>query len=257
MTRTNTGSSSARQHGLDRSLSQEDTSASNASNLLLDRLPDEVRRRLSGQLTPIPLFRGQVVHKPGDKIRALYFPTTCMISVTVTMRDGRTVEAGAIGSREVVGINAFMGGRETTQTEYVVQLPGEAIKIEANSMTAEFDRNTEMRDVMLRYTQAFVAQISQNVACNRLHDTDQRFARWLLEVRDRVRSDEFPLTHGFMAEMLGIRRASVTDAATKLKKLEVIETKRGTIRIKHLQDLEKISCECYLALKEEYDRLLG
>jgi CRP-like cAMP-binding protein len=257
VTRTNTGSSSVRQHRLGRSLSQKETSASNASNLLLDRLPDEVRSRLSGQLTPIPLFHGQIIHKPGDKIRALYFPTTCMISVTVRMRDGRTVEAGAIGSREVVGINAFMGGRETTQTEYVVQLPGEAIKIEANSMTAEFDRNTEMRDVMLRYTQAFVAQISQNVACNRLHDTDQRFARWLLEVRDRVQSDEFPLTHGFMAEMLGIRRASVTDAATKLKKLEVIETKRGTIRIKHTQDLEKISCECYFALKEEYDRLLG
>jgi len=121
-------------------------------------------------------------------------------------------------------------------------------------MKAEFDRNTEMRDVLLRYTQAFVAQISQNVACNRLHDTDQRFARWLLEVRDRVQFDEFPLTHGFMAEMLGIRRASVTDAATKLKKLEVIETKRGKIRIKHSQDLEKISCECYVALKEEYDR---
>jgi glycyl-tRNA synthetase alpha subunit len=110
-------------------------------------------------LTPIPLFRGQVIHKPGDKIRALYLPATCMISVTVSMRDGRT-EAGAIGSREVVGINAFMGGRETTQTEYVVQLPGEAIKIEANSITAGFDRNAEMRDVMLRYTQAFVAQSS-------------------------------------------------------------------------------------------------
>jgi hypothetical protein len=109
-------------------------------------------------LTPIPLFRGQVIHKPGDKIRALYFPTTCMISVTVTMRDGRTVEAGVIGSREVVGINAFMGARETTQTEHVVQLPGEAIKIEANSTTAEFNRNAEMRDVMLRYTQFFVAQ---------------------------------------------------------------------------------------------------
>jgi CRP-like cAMP-binding protein len=137
------------------------------------------------------------------------------------------------------------------------ELSGQAIKIEANSMKTEFDRNTEMRDVMLRYMQAFIAQISQNVACNRLHDTDQRFARWLLEVRDRVQSDEFPLTHSFMAETLGIRRASVTDAAAKLKKLQVIETKRGKIRIKHLQDLEKVSCECYVALKKEYDRLLG
>ena len=257
MTRTNVGISSGGQPGLDRFISQKETRASNASNLLLDHLPDEVRNRLSGQLTPISLSRGQIIHKPGDKIRALHFPTTCIISVMVTMRDGRTVEAGAIGSREVVGINAFMGAREITQTEYVVQLSGQAIKIEANSMKTEFDRNTEMRDVMLRYMQAFIAQISQNVACNRLHDTDQRFARWLLEVRDRVQSDEFPLTHSFMAETLGIRRASVTDAATKLKKLQVIETKRGKIRIKHLQDLEKVSCECYVALKKEYDRLLG
>jgi CRP-like cAMP-binding protein len=179
-----------------------------------------------------------------------------MISVTVTTRDGRTVEAGAIGSREVVGINAFMGGREVTQTEYVVQVPGDAIKIATEPMKVEFDRNTEMRDVMLRYTQAFVAQISQNVACNRLHEIGQRFARWLLEVRDRVQSDDYPLTQEFIAEMLGIRRAGVTDAAAKLKKLGVIEHKRGHIKIVDLRALEKASCECYASLKEEYDRLL-
>ncbi len=116
---------------------------------------------------------------------------------------------GAIGSREVVGINAFMGGSETTQTEYIVQLPGDAFKIAAAPLKTEFNRNTGMRELMLKYTQAFIAQISQNVACNRLHEIDQRFARWLLEVRTRVSSDEFPLTHKFMAEMLGVRRASV------------------------------------------------
>jgi CRP-like cAMP-binding protein len=180
-----------------------------------------------------------------------------MISVTVTMRDGRTVEAGAIGSREVVGINAFMGGREITQTEYIVQLPGDAIRIDAQPMRDEFDRNTEMRDVMLRYTQAFVAQISQNTACNRLHETDQRFARWLLEVRDRVQADQFPLTHAFMAEMLGVRRAGVTYAAIKLKKKGIVETMRGRIQIKDIGSLEELSCECYKALKEEYGRLLS
>jgi CRP-like cAMP-binding protein len=179
-----------------------------------------------------------------------------MISVTVSTRDGRTVETGAIGSREVVGINAFMGGREITQTEYVVQLPGDAIKIATQPLKTEFDRNTEMRDVMLRYTQAFMAQISQNVACNRLHETDQRFARWLLEVRDRVQADEFPLTHEFMAEMLGVRRASVTDAATNLKKRDIIRSRRGSIQIMDLRRLKATSCECYEALKEEYDRLL-
>jgi len=179
-----------------------------------------------------------------------------MISVTVTMKDGRTVEAGAIGSREVVGINAFMGARETTQTEYIVQLPGEALRIAADPLKIEFDRNSEMRDTMLRYTQAFIAQISQNVACNRLHELDQRFARWLLEVHERVQTDEFSLTHIFIAEMLGIRRAGVSDAAMKLVEKGIIEQSRGRIRIKNLRRLMKESCECYSVLKEEYDRLL-
>lgn len=225
-------------------------------NLLLEHLPQSVRDRMAGELVAVSLQRGEILHKPGEMIRNLYFPTTCMISVTVTMRDGRTVEAGAIGSREVAGINAFMGGREITQSEYIVQLSGEAIKIGAEPMKAEFNRNTEMRDVMLRYTQAFMAQISQNVACNRLHEIDRRFARWLLEVRNRVHSNELPLTHEFMAEMLGVRRASVTDAATKLKNAGVIKTLPGVLRITNDKALEKLSCECYFSLRGEYDRLL-
>jgi CRP-like cAMP-binding protein len=228
----------------------------NARNLLLDRLPPKVRDRIGSELLRVSLLRGQIVHKPGDNIRYLYFPTTCMISVTVTMRDGRTVEAGAIGSREVVGINAFMGGREATQTEYIVQLPGDAIKIGVEPLKVEFDRNTEMRDLMLKYTQAFIAQISQNVACNRLHEIEQRFARWLLEVRDRVQSDKFPLTHEFIAEMLGIRRAGVSQAAQKLTAKGIINQKRGQIRILDLPGLLKMSCECYDALRDEYNRLL-
>jgi CRP-like cAMP-binding protein len=180
-----------------------------------------------------------------------------MISVTIAMRDGRTVEAGAIGSREVVGINAFMGGREVTQTEYIVQLPGDALRIGAESLKSEFNRNTEMRDVMLKYTQAFIAQITQNVGCNRLHDTNQRFARWLLEVCDRVQSTEFALTHNFMAEMLGIRRAGVSEAATKLRKAGIIRYGRGLIKILNQKALEEMSCECYASLRQEYDRLLN
>lgn len=227
------------------------------SNILLDRLPNAVRKRLQPELKPVSLALGKVLHKPGDKITALYFPTTCMISVTVAMRDGRTVEAGAIGNREVVGINALMGGREMTQTEYIVQLAGEAMKIDAEPLKTEFNRNTEMRDVMLRYTQTFLAQISQNVACNRLHAISQRFTRWLLEVRDRVQSDHFSLTQTFMSQMLGIRRSGVTEVAAKLKRQGVIDYRRGNIQIKQPESLEKLSCECYFALKEEYDRLLA
>jgi len=226
-------------------------------NILLNRLPREVYSRIEPDLKLVSLSRGEVIHAPGEPIRQLYFPISCMISVTVRMGDGRTVEAGAIGRREVVGINAFMGGRETTQTEYIVQLPGDALKIAAGPLQTEFNRNTGMREVMLKYTQAFIAQISQNVACNRLHDMDQRYARWLLEVRERTQEDTFPLTQEFISEMLGVRRAGVTEAARKLKSEGLIEYSRGHIKINSVQLLEAASCECYRLLKEEYDRLLS
>lgn len=226
-------------------------------NLLLARLPAEVYLRIEPHLKPMSLARDTIIHAPGELIRELYFPLTCMISVTIRMSDGRTVEAGAIGSREVVGINAFMGGRETTHTEYIVQIPGDALKIASNSLTDEFNRNTEMRDLMLKYTQAFIAQISQNVACNRLHTLNERCARWLLEVRDRIESDTFPLTHEFIAEMLGVRRTGVSEAARKLKEDGIVEYRRGEIKIISLEALEAASCECYAVLKDEYDRLLG
>ena len=226
-------------------------------NLLLARLPRDVYARIEPDLKPVSLPRGEVLHRPGEEIQDLYFPTTCMISITVTMRGGKTVEAGAIGRREVVGINAFMGGRETTQTEYVVQIPGDALRIAAAPLKEEFDRSTEMRDVMLKYTQAMIAQISQNVGCNRIHGLDERCARWLLEVRERVESDEFPLTQEFLAEMLGVRRAGVTEAALRLKGRGLIDYTRGHIQITDVRGLEAASCECYLVLKEEYDRLLG
>lgn len=226
-------------------------------NLLLASLPRDVYGRIEPDLKLHSLAHGQVLHRPGEDIHDLYFPTTCMISITVTMGEGQTVEAGAIGRREVVGINAFMGGRETTQTEYVVQIPGDALRIAAAPLKEEFNRNTQMRDVMLKYTQAMIAQISQNVACNRLHGIDERCARWLLEVRERVESDEFPLTQELIAEMLGVRRAGVTESAGRLKERGLIDYTRGHIHVIDAQGLEAASCDCYMILKEEYDRLLG
>jgi CRP-like cAMP-binding protein len=233
------------------------TTLSNPTNVLLNHLPTDVLGRLEGHLAPVVLMQGQILHKPGDKIRALYFPTTSLISVTVKMRGGKSIETGAIGSREVVGINALMSGDETTQTEYIVRLSGDAIRVEAGVLRHEFDRNTELRDVMLRYTQAFIAQTSQNVGCNRLHNLNRRFSRWLLEVRERVQADEFPLTHEFMAVILGTRRASVSEAAGKLKTSGIIDYKRNIFQIKEPSVLETLSCECYFALKAEYERLLG
>jgi CRP-like cAMP-binding protein len=226
-------------------------------NLLLGCLPRDVYARIEPDLEPVSLARGEVLHRSGETIRALHFPITCLISITITMGEGQIVEVGAVGRREVVGINAFMGGCETTQTEYVVQVAGDALRIASDPLKEEFNRNTEMRAVMLKYTQAFVAQISQNVACNRVHSLDERCARWLLEVRERIESDELPLTQEFIAEMLGVRRAGVTEAAGRLKEAGIINYSRAHIHVTDAQGLEAASCECYMVLKQEYDRLLG
>jgi CRP-like cAMP-binding protein len=177
--------------------------------------------------------------------------------MTITMRDGSTAEAGMVGNREVLGVNAFMGGRETTQTEYIVQLAGSAIKVDAQPLLDEFDRNKELRDVLLRYTQALIAQISQTTGCNSLHVLDQRLARWLLEAQDRIDSDDLKLTQEFLGHMLGVRRAGVTQAAQKLQERGLIRYHRGHVQILNQQGLEAASCECFRTLREEYDRLLG
>ena len=226
-------------------------------NLLLTCLPRDVYRRIEPDLKMVSLSRGEVLHRPGEEIHDLYFPTTCLISITVTMSGGQTAETGAVGRREAVGINAFMGGRETTQTEYIVQSPGEALRIAADPLKEEFDRDKGLRDVMLKYTQALIAQLSQNVGCNRLHTIDERSARWLLEVRERIESDELLVTQEFISEMLGVRRPGVTEVMRRLKEQGLIDYSRGHIQVINAHGLEAASCECYMVLKEEYDRLLG
>jgi len=225
-------------------------------NILLEHLPPHVLERLRPNLELVKMTNKQIVHKPGDEIEFLYFPLSCMISITVTL-DGKTIEAGAVGSREVVGINAFMGGRETTETEYIVQVPGKALKIAAAPLRAEFDNNAEVRSVMLKYTQAFIAHISRNVGCSRVHDIDQRCPRWLLEVSDRMQSTRFSLTQESISEMLGVTRSSVTRSTVKLKEKKIITYSRSHIGILDLPALEAASCNCYFALRDEYDRLLG
>lgn len=226
-------------------------------NLLLDRLPRDVYERIKSDLRRVSLTHGQILHRAGEEIRFLHFPLTCMVSITLMTADGRTIETGAIGNRGVAGLNAFMGGKETTQTEYICQVSGETLTIAAAPLKIEFNRNTEMRTVLLKYTQVHMAEISQNVACISLHTLEQRFARWLLEVRERTQSDRFTLTQEFMAQMLGVRRAGVTVAALALKERGAIEYARSDLKISDVNALQKLACECYRALKDEYDRLLG
>jgi CRP-like cAMP-binding protein len=198
-----------------------------------------------------------MLHHPGEPIEDLYFPIDCVISITITMNDGRTAETGIVGKREVIGVNAFMGGSETTQTTYIVQVAGTAFKIDARPLLEEFDRNKDLRDVLLPYTQAFIAKISQTTACNRLHTLEQRLARWLLEVQDRVESNELRLTQEFISDMLGVRRAGVTQAAQKLQDSGLIQYTRGQVNILDLPRLEAGACECFRTVRDEYDRLLG
>ncbi len=226
-------------------------------NRLLAALPREVYDKLAPNLKRVSLEQGKILHHPGQSIEDLYFPIDCLLSITITMRDGSTAEAGMVGNREVIGVNAFMGGRETTQTEYIVQIAGSAIKVAAQPLLEEFDRNKDLRDVLLRYTQALIAQISQTTACNSLHQLEQRLPRWLLEAQDRVDSDDLKLTQEFLSHMLGVRRAGVTQAAQKLQERDLIRYHRGHVQILDQQGLEAASCECFRTLREEYDRLLG
>ncbi|MFN6482906.1 MULTISPECIES: Crp/Fnr family transcriptional regulator [unclassified Nostoc] len=226
-------------------------------NLLLAALPREVYKRIENKMEEVELSSGNILNRPGETIEEVYFPLTCLISVTITMMDGGTVEAGVVGSREMVGINAFMGGHETTQTQYIIQVPGNAVKMKAHLLLHEFDINKSLRDVMLKYTQAYIAQISQNVACNRTHTIEKRMARWLLESSDRLYSDELLLSHEFLSHMLGVRRSGITETAHILEKKGLIKCSRKKIKIVEQQGLKEAACECYGVIKEEYDRLLN
>jgi len=228
-----------------------------AQNRLLARMSPALYEKLAPNLKLVSLPQGKILHHPGEVIEYLYFPIDCMLSITITMKDGNTAETGIVGNRDVLGINAFMGGQETTQTEYIVQIAGKALRIEARLLKEEFDCNKEMRDVMLRYTQALIAHISQTTACNGLHALEQRLARWLLEVQDRIESDELRLTQEFIGDMLGVRRAGVTQAAQKLQAEGLIEYSRGKVKIIDHQGLEASACECFRTVRDEFDRLLG
>lgn len=228
-----------------------------AQNRLLRAMPQALYDKFAPHLKRVDLQRGDRLHDPGEVITDFYFPLDCALSITLTLSNGTTAETGLVGKREVIGINAFMGGRETTQTTYIVQVPGSALKIDAQILRDEFDRNKDLRDVMLRYTQAFIAQLSQTTACNSLHKLEQRLARWLLEVHDRLEKDELSLTQEFIAEMLGVRRSGVTQTAQQLQQEGLIRYQRGHIHILNQSGLEAFACECFQTVKDEYDRLLG
>ncbi|SFR61682.1 cAMP-binding domain of CRP or a regulatory subunit of cAMP-dependent protein kinases [Marinobacter daqiaonensis] len=225
-------------------------------NLLLDKLPPEVQERVFPYLEEIPLPLGKVLYEPGDKMRYVYFPTDCIVSLLYVMESGASAEISVVGKEGLVGISLFMGG-ESTSSRALVQSGGWGFRLAGHRLVDEFNRHGELMALVLRYTQALMTQMSQTAVCNRHHSIDQQLCRWLLLSLDRLPSNHLVMTQELIANMLGVRREGVTEAAGKLQDLGVIEYRRGRIEVIDRPRLEELSCECYAVVKKETDRLLN
>ncbi|WP_268801006.1 Crp/Fnr family transcriptional regulator [Pseudomonas huanghezhanensis] len=223
-------------------------------NYLLAALNHEEFKRLAPHLEPVTLTLGQVLCEPGDTLSHVYFPIDCIVSLVHVTQSGESAEIAVVGNEGLVGIALFMGG-DSTSSRAVVQSAGNAFRLPGQKIKMEFERHGDLLLLMLRYTQALITQISQTALCNRHHSIDQQLCRWLLLSLDRLRSNQLNMTQELIANMLGVRREGVTEAAGKLQRLGVIEYNRGLIKVLDRQKLEALSCECYSAVKAETDRL--
>ncbi|MBH3329918.1 Crp/Fnr family transcriptional regulator [Pseudomonas oryzihabitans] len=225
-------------------------------NSLLAALPGDVQQRLSSHLELVHLPLGQVLYESGESVHHVYFPTDAIVSLLNVMENGASAEIAVVGNEGLVGISLFMGG-ESTPSRAVVQSSGYAYRLQGQRLTEEFDRHGDMLVLMLRYTQALITQMSQTAVCNRHHSIDQQLCRWLLLSLDRLPGDQLNMTQELIANMLGVRREGVTEAAGKLQRQGVIEYSRGHITVLNRTRLEQLSCECYAVVKKETDRLLS
>jgi CRP-like cAMP-binding protein len=225
-------------------------------NRLLRALPAAARERLYPHLQYVTLPLGAPIYEPGAKLRHIYFPTDCIISLLHVLKDGATAEIAVVGREGAVGVSLFMGG-ESTPSRAVVQSAGHAYRLTGARLKKEFDRHGEMLSLLLRYTQTLITQMAQTAVCNRHHALDQQLCRWLLLSLDRLESNELKMTQELIANMLGVRREGVTEAAIRLQKLGVIRYSRGKITVLDRPRLETLSCECYAVVKRESDRLMA
>jgi CRP-like cAMP-binding protein len=224
-------------------------------NHILDALPQAERERLFPYLKLVTLSLGKVLYESGDTLRHIYFPTDSIISLLYVLKDGASAEIAVVGNEGAIGVALFMGG-ETTTNRAIVQSAGSAYRLAGARLKQEFERHGEMLHILLRYTQALLTQMAQTAVCNRHHTVDQQLCRWLLLSLDRLSSNELTMTQELMANMLGVRREGVTEAAGRLQKLGVITYSRGHIAVRDRPRLEQLSCECYAVVKKESDRLL-
>jgi CRP-like cAMP-binding protein len=226
------------------------------SNLILSALPKQAYERLASHLEYVGLPLGKVLYDPEEPIRHAYFPLRGAVSIVTVLRDGGSVEAGVIGNEGMVGFPIILGTNTEFNRRAQVQLSGSGLKVRAGALQGEFRRGEQLHDLLLNYLHAFITQISQTAACNRMHRLEERLARWLLACQDRLNSDELELTQEFIAEMLGVRRAGVSVATTQLQERGLIGHKRGRIQIKDRLGLEATSCECYSIVRQDYERLI-
>jgi CRP-like cAMP-binding protein len=224
-------------------------------NHLLAALPRDEYARLFPHLEWVPMPLGQVLYEPGIQMRHVYFPTTSIVSRLCVMEDGASAEIAVVGNEGIVGVSLFMGG-ETTPSRAVVQSAGHAYRLKGQLLKDQFYRAGPMQRLLLRYTQALLTQMAQTAVCNRHHSVDQQVCRWLLLRLDRLPSSELIMTQELIANMLGVRREGVTEAAGHLQKAGLIEYHRGHITVLDRPGLEARSCECYAVVKKEFDRLL-
>jgi CRP-like cAMP-binding protein len=230
-------------------------SAEPRNNLLLDALPDPEWKRWQSVLEKVEMPLGQVLYESGATLTHVYFPTTSIVSLLYVMENGASAEIAVVGNEGLVGISLFMGG-ESTPSRAVVQSAGHGLRLKAQLMKDEFNRAGPVLHLLLRYTQALITQMSQTAVCNRHHSLDQQLCRWLLLSLDRLRANHLAMTQELIANMLGVRREGVTEAALKLQQAGLISYARGHITVLDRAGLEKRTCECYAVVKREYDRLL-
>ena len=225
------------------------------TNHLLAALPPADLQRWLPQLEPVQMPLGEVLYESGRALSHVYFPTSSIVSLLYVMENGASAEIAVVGNEGVVGISLFMGG-ESTPSRAVVQSAGQGLRLRANAIKQEFQQAGPAMHLLLRYTQALITQMAQTAVCNRHHSLDQQLCRWLLLSLDRLQGSELVMTQELIANMLGVRREGVTEAALSLQKAGLIRYARGHITVLDRPGLERRTCECYAVVKKEYARLL-
>jgi CRP-like cAMP-binding protein len=235
----------------------QSTDATNTlkENRLLGALPAEEFERLRPHLETVTLEVKDFVYERDVPIEHVYFPIDCVTSTIATMKDGRSVEVGTIGKEGMDGLPVFLGA-QTAPLASFCQVPGEAARMTADDLRSEVRPGDRLHGLLRRFTEATLVFAAQSSACNRLHSVEKRCSRWILHTHDRVGRDEFYLTQEFLSQMLGVRRASVSEVASALQGGGLISYSRGRLRILDRSGLEAVTCECYSVITKEFDRLL-